>query len=305
MMLSSSELREVLDDLEGCGILNELGTRKFYIAHPINVYILASYYAQSLEAYPLLILDAGCGAGYGSRVIAHILSKRGRKFRITGIDIDHNSLQIAKKFLPQAELKLIDLTSDDVMREFSRESFDLIVASEVIEHIPKELMRKFFENMEYLLKEGGILIISTPERDVYDLFTYTEGHINEMTIQELRRLIEEKTRLTILDHFGTAFTKNAIVKFLTRAGMSARYRDERREFSRFTQILRGIILNILFPIMPDSLLMRLLPISDVTKMTILIKKRYSLKKVDEALARGEIPTFQIMVLRKSRSNTST
>ncbi|MCC6029649.1 MAG: class I SAM-dependent methyltransferase [Candidatus Korarchaeum sp.] len=86
-MLSSSELREVLSDLAECGILSELGARKFYIAHPINVYILASYYAKSLED-PLFILDVGCNIGYGSRVMSHLLSKKGRKFKIVGIDID-------------------------------------------------------------------------------------------------------------------------------------------------------------------------------------------------------------------------
>jgi len=303
-MLSLSELREVLYDLEKCGILNNLGTRKFYIAHPINVYILASYYAQSLETDPLLILDAGCGIGYGSRIIAHILSKKERKFRIIGIDIDYNSLQIARNFLPQVEFKLIDLTSDDVLREFSEGSFDLIIASEVIEHIPAKYMGKFFKNMEYLLREGGILIISTPERDAYDLFTYTEGHINEMTVHELRRFIEEKTRLTILDHFGSAFIKIALLRLLTRLGMSARYHDERREFNMFVNILRGTIFNILFPISPDSRLMKSLPFNDITKMTILIKRRYSLRRVDEALRRGEIPTFQIMVLRKPRSSST-
>jgi 2-polyprenyl-3-methyl-5-hydroxy-6-metoxy-1,4-benzoquinol methylase len=297
-VLSSSELREVLSDLAECGILSELGARKFYIAHPINVYILASYYAKSLED-PLFILDVGCNIGYGSRVMSHLLSKKGRKFKIVGIDIDNNALSIARKFSPQIEFKLIDiLNSDNIMREFNRESFNIIIASEVIEHLPREYMKKFFENMEYLLKEDGILIISTPEKYTYDLFAYTEDHINEMTISELRRFIEDETRFAIVDHLGTAFNKIAIIKLLTQAGMSARYNEERRKFNLFTQILRGAIFNILFPIFPDSLLMRSLPFDDITKMLILMKRRYLPRRVEEALARGEIPTFQIVVLRR-------
>ena len=47
-----------------------------------------------------------------------------------------------------------------------REHYDLLVCSEVMEHIPKKFQAEFVENLVALVSIGGYLIISTPRADI-------------------------------------------------------------------------------------------------------------------------------------------
>lgn len=96
------------------------------------------------------ILDIGCSTGY----LAHFLKNNGNN--VSGIDFLDKAVLIAKQ-------NKIDAYVCDIENEklpFKDNSFDLVIFSEVIEHLvdPDIALKKIYQ----VLKNNGLLIVSTP-----------------------------------------------------------------------------------------------------------------------------------------------
>jgi 2-polyprenyl-3-methyl-5-hydroxy-6-metoxy-1,4-benzoquinol methylase len=96
-------------------------------------------------------LDAGCGAG---PALAY-LKEQG--FQVYGADVVMYPLQEAKKRAPGVPLVNCDLRT---ALPFANQSFDVVMASEVIEHLEDDL--GFLLECRRILGEGGCLILTTP-----------------------------------------------------------------------------------------------------------------------------------------------
>ena len=93
------------------------------------------------------ILDVGCGS---SRILASIPA-------MTGLDVQLHKLRYARRLGNQlVHGSIFDLP-------FADASFDCLICSEVIEHIPAE--EKAFDELSRVLKIGGRLILGTPDYD--------------------------------------------------------------------------------------------------------------------------------------------
>lgn len=73
------------------------------------------------------ILDVGCGEG----IIIYEISQKIPKIRIDGLDISSQSIQLAKKLLPDN----IFFVGDIIKMPFSDNTYDLTIALEVLEHL--------------------------------------------------------------------------------------------------------------------------------------------------------------------------
>lgn len=102
------------------------------------------------------ILDLGCGRGW----LANLLSNFGI---VTAIEPVKAVAKYGKSLFP--ELNIIQGTSKTLIKAGKSNSFDLIISSEVIEHIPDSKKNDFVKNIHLLLKQGGYLIITTPRKD--------------------------------------------------------------------------------------------------------------------------------------------
>lgn len=145
----------------------------------ISRYHLSKPYAQDK-----IVLDAGCGSGYGSEM----LIKAGAK-KVYGVDICPESIEYCRTHHKQANLvfQVGDLTKID----FPDQTFDLICAFEVIEHIEdyKRAMREFYR----VLKPNGLLIISTPNKAIYSPWTkkpFYPFHYQEFYLQDFKNLLQ-------------------------------------------------------------------------------------------------------------------
>lgn len=121
-------------------------------------YTKDNFYKSSLEKFE--ILDLGCGRGW----LTFLLSKYGN---IIGIEPVKPVINYAKRMFPN--IKFICGTTKtliDDKKEFSK--YDLIISSEVIEHIPDDEKGKFIEDISTLLKDKGFLIITTPRKDAQE-----------------------------------------------------------------------------------------------------------------------------------------
>ncbi|MGA8215713.1 MAG: class I SAM-dependent methyltransferase [Candidatus Sulfotelmatobacter sp.] len=100
------------------------------------------------------VLDLGCGNGS----LSHELSKLG--FEVHGVDRSESGIQIAREAFPQVQFSLGDVEKVLSPDPFQAESFDVVVSTEVVEHLyhPRRLIQNAFR----LLKPSGHFIISTP-----------------------------------------------------------------------------------------------------------------------------------------------
>ena len=136
---------------------------------------LARYEWAATYATGKRVLDAGCGVGYGTALLA-----RSGALEATGVDVAEPIITAAgtEHQLTNAKFTVGDVTSLD----FPDDSFDLIVCFEVIEHV--EAQEKVFDELTRLLAPEGVLLISSPNPESYP--SGNPHHIRELRPAELK-----------------------------------------------------------------------------------------------------------------------
>ena len=105
----------------------------------------------------LSVADIGCGGGLLSEPLARLGAN------VTGIDPVEESIGLAKAHAKAQGLSIAYrcATAEDLVREGC--VFDAVLASEVLEHVPD--IESFLKTCRALLKPGGLLILSTLNRN--------------------------------------------------------------------------------------------------------------------------------------------
>lgn len=135
---------------------------------------LARYWLAADLARGLEVLDAGCGAGYGSEMIAQAGATR-----VVGIDLAPEAIATASERLGEvADFQVGDVHDPP----FDEGSFDLVVCFEVLEHL--EDPEPAIIALKAVLRQNGLLIVSSPNRGVYP--PGNPHHLHEFTLEELR-----------------------------------------------------------------------------------------------------------------------
>jgi 2-polyprenyl-3-methyl-5-hydroxy-6-metoxy-1,4-benzoquinol methylase len=124
------------------------------------------------------LLDAGCGAGYGSYLLASHFARS-----VTGIDISQETVNYARSTYTHPNLRFIQ--SDIRSLPFHSNVFDTVVAFEILEHIEEHDL--FLSETKRVLPSGGTLIISTPDIERYK--SDNEFHAKELTSYEFAELL--------------------------------------------------------------------------------------------------------------------
>jgi 2-polyprenyl-3-methyl-5-hydroxy-6-metoxy-1,4-benzoquinol methylase len=134
--------RERIDPLGLCG---RHGTLREHLAR----------YRFAAEVLAGRVLDAGCGTGYGSAILAE--SDRIRE--VVGLDCDARAIAHARRYYrsPRIEFMRADLL-DPAVR--AREAFDGIACLEVLEHLDEP--ERLLAALDVCLAPGGRLLLSTP-----------------------------------------------------------------------------------------------------------------------------------------------
>ncbi len=121
------------------------------------------------------VLDAACGEGYGSALLAPVAAQ------VTGVDIDAASVAHATaRYGSHSNLRFLqaDVTALD---DLQAHSFDLIVSFETLEHLAAQ--EKLLDGFARLLAEDGVLLISTPDKCNYN----ADAEPNPFHVRELER----------------------------------------------------------------------------------------------------------------------
>jgi len=144
-----------MEKLQAChtlhaDMLRETGRRSD--AH-ITRYALAIPYVRQND----VVLDAGCGFGYG----AAILAAGSLADRIIAVDDDAETIDYARSSYAQAQ-PIIEYRQSNVtqLSSIQDHSIDLVVAMEILEHL--EQPDDFLDEVQRILKPAGRMILSIP-----------------------------------------------------------------------------------------------------------------------------------------------
>ena len=127
------------------------------------------------------VLDFGCGTGYGAALMSETAA------RVTGLDIDAAALAWAEQC--HRNPRLVFERHDDLGATLPAASFDLVTCFEMIEHVDLETQKAAVASMARLLRNDGLLIISTPNPEVTALYGVNPYHLREMSEGEFRSLL--------------------------------------------------------------------------------------------------------------------
>jgi len=119
------------------------------------------------------VLDVASGSGYGSELL-----KEAGASDVIGLDCNLAALSYSLSVHARGNPKYV--AGDAQLLPFSSASFDFIVSFETLEHVPEP--ERMLSELGRVLKDDGIMVISTPNRGVY-----LEGnpfHIHELTYDE-------------------------------------------------------------------------------------------------------------------------
>jgi len=127
------------------------------------------------------VLDAACGEGYGS----FLLAAEARD--IVGVDIAEEAVAHAGARYRAPNLRFV--RSSCAALPLADACVDLVVSFETIEHLSEQTA--MLAEFRRVLTPGGVLVISSPNKPVYsgEEQTTNEFHVKELTRDELQALL--------------------------------------------------------------------------------------------------------------------
>ena len=130
------------------------------------------------------VLDAACGEGYGAALLAPAARQ------VTGVDLSAEAVSHAQARYGDRE-NLDFRRADCTDLPFEDNTFDLVVSFETLEHLAEQ--STMLAEFRRVLKEKGLLILSSPDRAEYSERQGFENpfHVRELYRSELEALVAE------------------------------------------------------------------------------------------------------------------
>jgi len=175
--LSRLQVNTLSDSLEFTGErFTPECVREIWYEH-FHRYALAARWCRNTRT-----LDAACGEGYGSALLAHAGAT------VEGVDISEQAIAHARNRYGNNEC-LTFHEADCTALPFKDNEFDRVVSFETLEHLSQhdELLTEF----RRVLKPDGFLILSSPDKAVYSdgQDAVNEFHVKELYREEFKVLI--------------------------------------------------------------------------------------------------------------------
>lgn len=177
-------LNQVPPDYYQKGVKNNILQRLWHLGKLKTVLSL-------IETYPTSVLDVGCASGWFLSEIA----KSYPKARYAGIDKYRKAISYGQK-----RYKSLMLLHEDAHKlPFAENSFDLIICTEVLEHVTEP--RRVLNEIKRVLKPNGIAIIEMDSGNfLFRLAWYwwtnirkgvwRDAHLHLFTTRKLSKMLE-------------------------------------------------------------------------------------------------------------------
>lgn len=132
------------------------------------------------------VLDAACGEGYGSALLAELAD------RVVGVDISPQAIEHARgRYAARANLMF---EQADAVAFVARpaEQFDLVVSFETLEHLAEQ--EALLDGFARALAPEGVLLISTPDKLHYSEQPGTSNpfHVRELYREEFEEMLRAR-----------------------------------------------------------------------------------------------------------------
>lgn len=151
--------------------------------------IIKALFPKKDQQANLKILGVGEGTGLWSYFLASSLKPK----QYLATDYQDRLVDYGQKVFTEGSLEFtkLDVIKMDLIQD---KSFDVIVACELIEHIFSDNLVAFLKGSKKLLKKGGVVITTTPNRSCRPQaeFSGYPFHFTEFTAQELMDLVKKE-----------------------------------------------------------------------------------------------------------------
>lgn len=129
------------------------------------------------------VLDVGSGEGYGAAILAGVARQ------VTGVELDAAAVQHAQRHHARPNLRF--LQGDALALPLQQHAVDVVVCFEVLEHLTGQ--EALLAEIRRVLRPGGLLVISTPDRLVYSAPGREPNphHLRELTEAEFDALLRQ------------------------------------------------------------------------------------------------------------------
>ena len=125
------------------------------------------------------VLDAACGTGYGTSIIAVTN-------QVIGLDSSEDAIEEARKNYPKLDFRLFNLLLDGF-----RVGFDAVVSIETIEHFSLDNIKIYLSNIKRLLVSRGTFVVSTPYCKESGPSPITKQHLHEFNLTDLEMTLND------------------------------------------------------------------------------------------------------------------
>jgi cyclopropane fatty-acyl-phospholipid synthase-like methyltransferase len=199
------------------------------------------------------VLDAGSGFGQ----YTYFISRLFRKWHIKGVDVKEDQIQDCNEFFSRiGEQDRIHFELADLTKFREKGKYHLVLCVDVMEHILEDV--EVFRNYSFSMKDGGILLISTPSdqggSDVHEDHedSFIEEHVRDgYNISD----IEEKLRTAGFSEVRAGYSYGWPGKISWR--LSMKYPIIMLNTSRLFYILIPLYYLLTFPV---SMLLNILDV---------------------------------------------
>jgi ubiquinone/menaquinone biosynthesis C-methylase UbiE len=132
------------------------------------------------------VLDLACGEGYG----AFLMSRAA--VRVVGVDVSSEAVAHATATYGSDHLQYVVGSCTAV--PLADDSVDLVVSFETLEHVQNH--DAMLDEIRRVLRPDGLLILSTPDRDVYTREQQRDNpfHVRELSLHELSEVVARRFR---------------------------------------------------------------------------------------------------------------
>ena len=127
------------------------------------------------------VLDVASGEGYGTNILASQAKS------VIGVDVAADAVEHASSKYASDNLSFRLGPAQELPIE--SQSIDVVVSFETLEHI--EGQHKFLSEIKRVLKPNGLLIMSTPDKNVFMADDHNHFHLKELDLEEFQDLIAQ------------------------------------------------------------------------------------------------------------------
>ena len=174
--------------------LTKLTGKSKHPLHPKHLVVVEKpWYITHIKSWDF-VLDLGCGNGQ------HTLKAAKKCKKIIGLDYDSGNLRIGCKIAQERQIKNVQFRKLNLEKNlpFKKNVFDKILCLDILEHLLKR--KKLLLEMKRVLKPGGLLFISVPNKNTswkrlqrrVGLNAYSDpDHKKEYSFKEVKSFLKQ------------------------------------------------------------------------------------------------------------------